>query len=69
MTIHNALRIHREATGISQNELHRRSGIPQNTISYWESGGGCPTVNDCLQLAKGLGITLGELLADIDQET
>lgn len=65
MTIHESIRQLRLVTGISQNELHRRSGVSQRNISYWESGKGCPRLDDCIRLARGLGITLEDLIRDV----
>lgn len=66
MTIHESIRLHRTDSGLTQNELHRRSGVAQRNISYWETGDGNPTVNDCLLLARGLGISIAELLRDVE---
>ena len=51
--------------GITQNELHRRSGISQRNISFWESGCGCPKVEDCLRIARSLEISIGDFLRDL----
>lgn len=65
MTIHQAIRNHRFDAGISQLELSRRSGVNCRNINFWESGRGNPSLNDCLRLAHGLGITLEELIAGV----
>lgn len=65
MTIQQAIRKHRLDAGISQNELHRRSGVSQRNISFWESGKGYPRLDDCIRLARGLGITLEELIRGV----
>ncbi len=66
MTIYEAIHNYRYDAGLSQLELSRRSGVPQRTISFWESGRGDPSVNDCIRLANGIGITLSELVRGVD---
>lgn len=61
MTIYEAIRNRRYDAKISQNALAKKSGVPQRNISFWESGRGDPSVNDCLRLARGLRISLAEL--------
>lgn len=38
------------ASGLSQSEIARRTGIPQPRISRWESGGTPSSVDDALRL-------------------
>ena len=61
MTIQQAIRNHRFDAGISQLELSKRSGVPCRNINFWEGGRGNPPFNDCLRIARGLGITLERL--------
>ena len=65
MTIHEVIRSYRERVGISQRELARRSRIPCRSICDWEAGKGNPTIERCIRIARGLGITIGELIADV----
>lgn len=54
----------REAAGLSQNELARRAGIAQSSLSYLESGAKSPNVETLLRICQALGITLSEFLGD-----
>lgn len=65
MSIYEAIRNRRYDAKISQNALAKKSGVPQRNISFWESGRGDPSVNDCLRLAKGLGISLAEMIEGV----
>ncbi|MBQ8375137.1 MAG: helix-turn-helix transcriptional regulator [Clostridia bacterium] len=47
---------------ISQIQLSKATGIPQNTISWIESDEGIPNVNHCKILAEYYGITIDELI-------
>ena len=67
MTINQAIKNTRYDKGISQNRLAKLSGVRQTSISFWESGRGCPTVDDALRLSIGLGVTLAELIHDVDE--
>lgn len=46
----------REREGISQQELSRRSGVPEKTISFIESGKISPNAETLSKLATTLGI-------------
>jgi ribosome-binding protein aMBF1 (putative translation factor) len=59
------LRTEREKRGMSQIELQRTSGIHFSMISHIERGKRIPTLDVLSKLAKGLGITPGELLNDL----
>lgn len=60
------LRKHRETRKLSQEELARRSGLPQETISRLESGSRTPRLETLSKLASGLGVPLERLLRAID---
>ncbi len=66
MTIQESIRKHREEKGLSQNQLGKRSSVPTTNICYWESGRGDPPISACIKLAKGLGISVSELVKDCD---
>ena len=51
----------REHLGVSQVELARRTGISNNTISKIERGVFGPAWDTVWKLAKGLGLSLGDL--------
>ena len=55
-----AVRRLREALGLSQEELGKRSGVSQTTIALLESGKQ-PTAKKLPQLAKALGVPPGEI--------
>ncbi len=48
----------RRETGITQQELSKRTGISQSDISKYESGNGNPSVKTLRRLAAGLGMSL-----------
>lgn len=50
----------REFVGLSQNELARRAGIAQSSLSYLESGSKSPSVETLLRICNALGITLAD---------
>ncbi len=52
----------RTIKGITQNEVSKATGLPQNTISWIELDKGIPNIQQCVQLAKFYGCTLDELV-------
>jgi len=58
----------RKDKGLSLKDLSDKSGLPQGTLSKIENGHLVGTVKTHLKLAKGLGISLGELYLEIEQE-
>jgi len=54
----------RENLGLSQNELARRAGIRQSSLSYIESGDKNPSVDTLLRICSALGLTLAEFFAE-----
>ena len=54
----------RESRGISQYKLSKLSGIPQATISRWESLTFNPTLEMLTKVCTALGITLAEFFSD-----
>ena len=52
----------RKAHGYTQVQVAKATGIPQNTISWIESGKGIPNIQQCVLLADFYGITLDELV-------
>lgn len=59
------LKFFREKNSLTQKELSLMVGVEQNTISQWESGERLPRADKLPLLAKILGCTVDELLADI----
>lgn len=50
------LRELREAAGLSQTDLAKRSGVPQATIGAYEVGRNAPTWGSVVKLAHALGV-------------
>ena len=48
--------------GITQTELSKATGLPQNTISWIENDSGIPNIFQCVALADYYGISLDELI-------
>jgi DNA-binding XRE family transcriptional regulator len=57
------IRIVRESAGLSQEELSRRSGIAQESLSRIETGRRDPRLGTLQRLAKGLDLSLEQLMA------
>jgi DNA-binding XRE family transcriptional regulator len=56
------LRTVREGLGLSQLELSRRSGIAQESLSRIETGRRDPRLGTLQRLARGLGLSLEQLM-------
>ena len=52
----------RKASGFSQVEVSKATGISQSTLSWIESDQGVPNMQQCVKLADFYGITLDELV-------
>lgn len=60
----------RKSSGLSQQELSRRSGVKQGIISLIESGTTqFPRVDTAAKLARALGCTVDELIGEDAKET
>lgn len=59
------IRAHRR---LRQQDVAERAGIGRSTLSLIEGGGRRITLEDVLAVCTGLGVTLGDLLADADPE-
>lgn len=53
----------RKELALSQEQLSERSGVPRSTIASLERGEGNPTLQVLMGVARGLGVTISELLA------
>lgn len=62
-----ALRRLRKEAELTQEELGHRSGVHPTWVSAIESGRNNPAWGTVRRLAKGLGVTLGELVALIER--
>lgn len=56
----------REALGITQSELATRSGIPNGTISHFETGARKPSFDNLKKLADALDVSADYLLGRIE---
>ena len=52
--------------GVTQSQLAKATGIPQNTISWIESDKGIPNVQQCLLIAKFFGCSIDYLIGRDD---
>lgn len=59
----------RESKGMSQYKLSKLSGIPQATISRWESITFNPTLEMFNKLCQALNISVPEFFSDTESET
>jgi transcriptional regulator with XRE-family HTH domain len=59
------LRSHRQAAGLSQEQLADRTKLHPTEISRLERAAREPRLGTMLKLAKGLGISIEKLVADI----
>lgn len=57
----------RESKRISQKELANKLGITESAVCHWEAGRYLPTTDKLQQIAKTLGVTIDELLADSEE--
>ena len=56
------LKMLRENTGLSVDELSEKSGIPRQTLYDWESTKASPPVKELPKLAETLGVKVRTLL-------
>jgi transcriptional regulator with XRE-family HTH domain len=54
----------REAAGMSQVELARRSDTPIDSLRNWEQGRVLPRIDAAKRLARALGVSLDQLAAE-----
>ncbi|WP_081442674.1 helix-turn-helix domain-containing protein [Alicyclobacillus acidocaldarius] len=66
MRISEKIRHLRQEYGWSQSELSRKARVPQTTISGIERDRHFPTLKHLFQIASAFGISLSELLKDVD---
>jgi len=58
------LREQRESLGLSMNEVARRTGLSQQTVSFVERGLRMPTLDTLLRIAGALDLDLSGVLRD-----
>lgn len=62
-----ALRRLRTKAGVTQEQLEQRTGVHRTWISKTEQGHNNPAWGTVLKMTEGLGVSLGELAALIEQ--
>ncbi|WEV42061.1 helix-turn-helix transcriptional regulator [Bifidobacterium sp. ESL0682] len=62
MQLGGQIRDHREAMGLSQDDLAGKIFVSRQTVSNWETGRTYPDVQNLLLLGNLFGITLDELV-------
>lgn len=62
------VRQRRNALNISQEELGYRAGLDRTYISGIERGTRNPTLTALMAIAKGLGLTVSEVVQNLEQE-
>lgn len=66
----NEIKSNRISRGLTQTEISKATGIPQNTLSWIEADKGLANILQCVQLADFYGISLDELVGrDYGRET
>lgn len=53
---------------LTQVELAKLANVSQNSISKWLNGESSPNINKLKDLAKALGVTVGDLIGDFGQQ-
>lgn len=64
-----ALRLRREELGISQNELSQRCNLSRTGLRAIELGINSPTFVSLYRISKALGVSLGEIVAKLENGT
>ena len=65
--LRNVLKDHREAAGLSLNELSKRSGLNRMAISFIEKGQRTPSVDTVIRIAVALGHPPSRLFQEAEQ--
>lgn len=68
MTFGQRLRSIRKNRNATQADVESTTGIPQTTLSRWETDKAEPVASDIVKLAAALGVTIAELLDATDQQ-
>jgi transcriptional regulator with XRE-family HTH domain len=55
----------RKAAGLSQIELAKAVGVPQQSIAYWETVATPPRSDVLPKMAKALGVRVEDILGDV----
>lgn len=69
MTLSANLKKFRKAKGLTQSEVWGPAGLSKSSYTSYEAGGGMPSADKVVALAKVLGVTTDELLLDEGEMT
>jgi transcriptional regulator with XRE-family HTH domain len=58
----------REAAGLTQMDVCRRSGISIDSLRNWEQGRVLPRVDAVVKLASALGVSVNDMVKGMDAE-
>jgi transcriptional regulator with XRE-family HTH domain len=67
MALGDRLKTLRELKGLSQGDIHKRSGLMRSYISRVENGHTVPSIETLEKLARALEVPLYRLFFDLDQ--
>lgn len=56
----------RDSQGLRDYDVAQASGVPASTISDWKRGLSQPTVEKLIKIARVLGVTVEELVGDVE---
>lgn len=56
------IKMARLSMGVTQSQVAKDTGLPQNTLSWIELDKGLPNIQQCVLLADYYGISLDELI-------
>ncbi|HQE19899.1 MAG TPA: helix-turn-helix transcriptional regulator [Aggregatilineales bacterium] len=59
----------RVQSGLTKEQLAARAGVSQSSLHYIETGVNSPSVRTLSKIAKALGVSIAELLANEGDET
>ena len=63
MTVKNSVRVYRERSGLTQEELARAAGVSRQTVIALERGSYAPSVTLALRLAGVFGVAVEKLFS------
>ena len=66
VSIGNRLYQYRRKSGLSQEELAAKIGVSRQAVSKWENGTSDPSTSNLFALAKLYGISVEELLKEVE---
>jgi transcriptional regulator with XRE-family HTH domain len=69
MDIGSAIKHARISRGLTQDEVAAKAAISQSALHYIESNTNSPSVRTLSKIAKALGVSIAELLANEGDET